>query len=365
MNITSLDVGAYKVPTSKQPESDGTLEWDATTMVLVEASAGDTTGIGYTYCHRAAATLIADKLADVVCGQDAMQVRHHWQQMLHQIRNIGRPGLVACAISAVDIALWDLKARLLELPLATLLDACHQEVPIYGSGGFCSYTDAELEEQLGGWVEQGIPRVKMKVGRDAKANPHRVEVARAAIGPDAELFVDANGAWSRKQALEMIEIFQEQRISWCEEPVSSDDLEGLRLVRDRAPAGVEVTAGEYGYSPWYFQRMLDAGAVDCLQADVSRCLGITGLLQAGIIAYAHHIDLSGHTMPTVHTSALCAVPNLRHLEYFWDHVRLEHLFFDGVPQPHEGALRPDLSRPGLGIQVKHQDIETYAIARLS
>lgn len=361
MDITGLDVSAYRIPTTKQPESDGTLQWNATTIVVVQVHAGGETGVGYTYCHRAAAVLIADKLAAVVCGEDALQVRARWQAMLRAVRNVGRPGVASCAISAVDIALWDLKAKLLEVPLASLLDVCHQRVPIYGSGGFCSYSVEELRNQLGGWVDQGIGRVKMKVGRQPKADAGRVAAVRDAIGADAELFVDANGAYTRKQALRMAERFAEYDVSWFEEPVSSDDLEGLRLLRDRGPAGMDIAAGEYGDSPWYFERMLAAGGVDVLQADVSRCLGITGILQAGAIAYAHQLDLSGHTVPTVHTAVLASLPNLRHLEYFWDHVRVENLLFDGVPQPDAGALVPNQSRPGLGIAIKHSDLPRYAI----
>jgi L-alanine-DL-glutamate epimerase-like enolase superfamily enzyme len=264
------------------------------------------------------------------------------------------------AISAVDVALWDLKANLLNIPLVTLLGAVRTAVPIYGSGGFTSYSDEQLRNQLAGWVEQGIPRVKMKIGRDAKADLHRVAFARKAIGPDAELFVDANGAYSRKQAVEQANKFAENGVNWFEEPVSSDDLEGLRLLRDRAPAGMEIAAGEYGYDSWYFRRMLDAGAVDVLQADATRCGGITGFLQAAALCEAHHLPLSAHTAPTIHTHLGCAAAPLRHLEYFHDHVRIENMFFEGVPFPVKGELLPDLSRPGMGIEFKQMDAQRFA-----
>lgn len=342
------------------PEADGTLEWTSTTLVLVHSYAGGKYGLGYTYADTATATLIRDLLSRVVKGQDAMAPASSWNTMLSSTRNLGRPGIVAMAISAVDIALWDLKARLLDLPLVTLLGAVRDSVPVYGSGGFTSYSDEQLQRQLLGWVDRGIARVKMKVGRDPAADPGRVEKARAAIGPNTELFVDANGAYSRKQALDFAKKLADMNVSWFEEPVSSDDLEGLRLVRDRGPAGMDIAAGEYGYDTGYFRRMLSAGAVDVLQADATRCGGITGFLQAAALCEAHHIPLSAHTAPTVHTHLGCAVTPLRHLEYFHDHVRIENMFFDGVRSPVNGALCPDLSRPGMGIEFKRADAERFA-----
>jgi L-alanine-DL-glutamate epimerase-like enolase superfamily enzyme len=348
--IERLEASAQTIATDA-PESDGTFAWDSTTIVIVQAHADGRTGIGYTYTHDAAAKLIEDKLQDAVKGCEAMDVRAAWHAMSAALRNIGRPGLGFMALSAVDIALWDLKARLLEQPLVAVLDAAHDEVPIYGSGGFCSYTDAQLREQLGGWVEEGIPRVKMKVGREPERDRDRVRAARDAIGDDVELYVDANGAYTRRQALEWAQIYADEfDVKWFEEPVSSDDLEGLRFVRDHSPGGIEVAAGEYGDLLPYFERM--APTVDCLQADVTRCGGITGVLEVAAVAHVHELDLSAHCAPTISAHAFCAVQRLRHLEYFHDHVRIERQLFDGVLEPDGGVLRPDRSRPGNGLSLR-------------
>ena len=356
--IEKLTASAYEIPTDKH-ESDGTFEWDSTTIVVVEAHADDAVGLGYTYTHSSAAKLIEDKLQDAVKGCDAMEVRAAWRAMSRALRNIGRPGLGFMAMSAVDLALWDLKARLLEQPLVSVLDAIHDEVPIYGSGGFTSYSDAKLQEQLGGWAQQGIPRVKMKVGREPGRDRDRARAAREAIGQDTELFVDANGAFAREEAVEWARIYAEEcGVKWFEEPVSSDDLDGLRRVRDESPAGIEIAAGEYGDILPYFHRMVEA--VDCLQADVTRCGGITGLLDVAAVAHAHETDLSAHCAPAISTHAFCAVTRLRHLEYFHDHVRVERLLFEGVPEPEDGVLRPDRSRPGNGLELKRRDAERYA-----
>ena len=357
--LERIAVSTYTVPTDL-PESDGTLAWDKTTLVLVHATAAGKTGLGYTYANAATASLIHEQLAKLLAGADAMAPALAYRTMWREIRNLGRPGICSLAISAVDCALWDLKAKLLELPLVTLLGQVRRGAPIYGSGGFTSYSDRQLASQLGGWVREGIPRVKMKIGRDAKRDVERVAVARDAIGPSAGLFVDANGAYSRKQAIAQAEIFAEYNVSWFEEPVSSDDLEGLRLLRDRAPAGMEIAAGEYGYDTFYFRRMLAAGAVDVQQADVTRCGGVTAFLQVGALCEAFNLPLSGHTAPALHTHVGCAIPAFRNLEYFHDHVRIERMFFDGFPELVGGELRPDLSRPGIGLELKRTDAERYA-----
>ena len=359
--VESVSVSAYTVPTDA-PESDGTLEWDSTTIVVVEVVGGGEVGLGYTYAPAAAAMLVEQMLVDVVAGRDAMDVRGAWLAMGRALRNAGRPGIGSMAIAAVDIALWDLKGRVLDVPLVRLLGSAHEEVPVYGSGGFTSYSLERIREQLGGWVEEGIPRVKMKTGRDPARDPVRLDAARRAIGDGAELYVDANGALTRKQALAWADrLAQEWNVSWFEEPVSSADLEGLRLLRDRGPGGLDIAAGEYGYVLADFRNLLAAGAVDCLQADVTRCGGITGLLAVDGLAAAYGTDISGHCAPAVSAHALVAVQRLRHLEWFHDHVRIERMLFEGTLEPEGGYLRPDVSRAGLGLEFKHADADPFAV----
>lgn len=357
--IERVEVSVCTIPTDF-PESDGTLEWDKTTIVIVESIAEGTTGIGYTYGATAVAELIESKLAEAVKGSDPMDIQGSWMAMAQSIRNLGRPGVSSMAVAAVDISLWDLKAKLLRLPLVKLLGMVRDGIAVYGSGGFTSYSNQQLREQLGGWASEGIPRVKMKIGREPAKDPQRVQEARKAIGEETELFVDANGSYSRKQALELAEAFRKQGVTWFEEPVSSDDREGLRLMRDRAPAGMNIAAGEYGYDIRYFREMLEAGSVDVLQADVTRCAGITEYLGIGALCEACEIPLSGHTAPALHLALGCAVPRMCHLEYFHDHVRIEEMLFEGVVRPRNGILYPDLSRPGLGLQLKKTAAERYA-----
>jgi L-alanine-DL-glutamate epimerase-like enolase superfamily enzyme len=358
--IEGIDVSVYKIPTAT-PEADGTYAWDSTTMVLAEASAAGACGIGYTYADAATGRMIDDTLAPVVKGMDAMDVPRAWAAMVHTIRNMGRPGVSSMAIAAVDVALWDLKARLLDTALITLLGAAHDAVPVYGSGGFTTYSNRQLQEQFEGWVAEGITAVKMKIGTHPKDDVDRVRAAREAIGPDTQLYVDANGAFSRKQALDMAESFREFDVVWFEEPVSSDDLEGLHLIRDRAPAGMNIAAGEYGYDLWYFRRMLEAEAVDVLQADASRCAGVTGFLRVGPLTESRSMNLSAHCAPSLHVAPCCATQNLHPMEYFFDHARIEHMLFEGALDPVGGVLQPDRSRPGMGVEFKRADAEKYKV----
>jgi L-alanine-DL-glutamate epimerase-like enolase superfamily enzyme len=356
MRVDELEIECLTIPTD-QPESDGTATWDSTAIVIVEASGGGGRGLGWTYAPDAAGKVVDELLRDVVEGSDLESIGATWLAMGGRLRNAGRPGIGWCALSAVDTALWDLKARLLGVPLVSLLPACHDEVPVYGSGGFCTYSLERIREQLGSWVDEGIPRVKMKLGREPEADPKRLDAARDAIGDEPELYVDANGAFTAKEAIRWARRYADEwRVTWYEEPVSSADVDGLRQVR--AATTLDVAAGEYGYVSADFRNLV--GAVDCLQADVTRCGGFTGLLRVNGLATAHQLDLSGHCAPQLAAHGLCGVDRLRHLEWFHDHVRIEAMLFDGCLSPAGGALRPDRSRPGHGLELKRADAQRWA-----
>lgn len=358
VSVDSLAVRAYTVPTDA-PESDGTMEWDSTTMVLVEAHGGGEIGLGYTYGPDAAALLIAGTLADVVQGADALAPQQAWAAMRRALRNAGQPGIGGLAVSAVDIALHDLRARLLGVSLSRALGAFRDRVAAYGSGGFTSYPLERIEAQLGGWAQEGFGRVKMKVGRDPASDPKRIGAARAGVGEVVRLMVDANGAFTPSEALAAAGFYADAGIDYFEEPVSSDDHAGLRRVRNGAPGGVAIAAGEYAWSLFDAHALLEAGAVDILQADVTRCGGITELVRIDGLCKARCLPFSAHCAPAVSAHACCALETVVHLEYFHDHVRLEGMLFDGTLAPEGGELRPDPSRPGLGLELRVADAERY------
>ena len=357
--VDRIEASAFTIPT-RTPESDGTLEWNRTTIIVVELTAGDATGVGYTYSDSVVAELINQRLSPFLVGRDPLDIERLWLNLQVQTRNLGWSGIVATAVSAIDTALWDLKAKLLGLPLCKLLGATREEVPVYGSGGFTSYSTSELVEQLQNWSATGMRWVKMKIGRDAKADLARVSAARKAIGPETGLFVDANGAYERKQALRQAQYFSELEVNWFEEPVTSDNIDGLHFLRENLPANIEIAAGEYGYDLPTFHRLLRGEAVDVLQADVTRCGGVTGFLKVAALSEAYQVPLSSHCAPTLHLHPACSVANFRHAEYFYDHARIESMLFDGSSHPVSGALRPDLSRSGLGIEFKRQDAKPFS-----
>ncbi len=362
--VTAIDAETYEIPTDR-PEGDGTLTWDTTVMVLVKARGAGREGVGWTYAGRAAKSVVDEKLAGVVVGGDIMSVPAQHEAMVRACRNLGRPGLAACAISAVDIALWDLKARHLDLPLSDLFGHARSDVPIYGSGGFTTYDDATTTAQLQGWVASGIPRVKIKIGESWGTDPGRdlvrVALARRVIGDAVDLYVDANGGYTRKQAIRQgHQMTEEYQVTWFEEPVSSDDLRGLREVRDHCES--DVAAGEYGYTVEYFASMIAAAAVDCVQADVTRCGGFTAWSAVAALAAANGLQISGHCAPNLHAHVAVCTPNLRHVEYFHDHTRIEDMLIDGTLLPTGGALVPDRDRAGHGMTLRPSTADRYRVA---
>ena len=356
--ISKSEVTVYVVPTDA-PEADGTAAWDSSTMVLVRLEAGGKTGMGYTYADAATGKVAKKLLEKVVEGRDAFEHAAILQAMFSEVRNSGEVGICAMAIAAIDNAIWDLRARVLDIPLVKLLGAVRKSIPVYGSGGFTSYDDGQLIRQLGGWADQGFGMVKMKVGTHPESDRRRVEVARRAIGETTKLFVDANGAYTVTQAIELAHRFAECGVRWFEEPVSSDDLAGLRQLRARAPLGMDIAAGEYGYTAWYFSQMLREEAVTVLQADATRCGGISGFLDVAALCWAENMPLSSHCGPSVHLHVCCAVPRAIHMEFFHDHVRIERMFFDGFCEPKNGMMTPDMTRPGIGLELKAADANEF------
>ena len=360
--VDAVSAAAFRVPT-ELPEADGTAEWSETTVVVVRLSAGGVEGLGYSYADAAAADVVERVLAPLLRGARPAELPRLRAAMDRAVRNAGRAGVVACALSAVDVALWDLRARLLGVPLLELLGRARDRASVYGSGGFTTYDDATTAEQLRGWLAAGIRAVKIKIGESHGAaearDLHRVRLARSVIG-DAELFVDANGAYSPGQARHVEHALREFGVSWFEEPVSSDYPAQLAALRGWSEA--DIAAGEYCWGVQDAARLLAAGAVDCLQLDVTRCGGFTGWLDGAAAAAASGIQLSAHCAPQLSAHAVCAVVGARHLEYFHDHARIEPMLFDGTLHVQGGALEPR-DEPGHGLTLAERAEEFRVPAR--
>ncbi|MGA8721626.1 MAG: enolase C-terminal domain-like protein [Solirubrobacteraceae bacterium] len=359
--IDTVEVHCYQGPTATGAESDGTLTWNSTAITVVELHADGVTGLGYSYCHPAARTVIETKLSSVLVEADPCMPERSWAHMQVELRQLGHAGLAMMARSAVDIALWDLKAKLIDVCLADALPRFHESVAIYGSGGFTNLTEDQLREQVHEWVRAGCRSMKIKVGRDKLADPSRIDVVREEAGPDAELMVDGNGAYTVPEALLWGECFRGQGVDYFEEPVSSENLRGLAEVRRRAPAGLSIAGGEYGWDVPYYGQMLDADAVHILQADVTRCGGITNLIRIDGLCKARNLPFSAHCAPAVSAHAGCAMESVLHIEYFYDHKRIERMLFDGTLDPCAGRLTPDREPPGLGIELKRDEAARFAV----
>ncbi|NUS41151.1 MAG: mandelate racemase [Terrabacter sp.] len=351
--VDAVRATAFTVPTDA-PEADGTIAWDSTTCVVVEVDCDGLTGTGWTYGAAAVADLVRELIAPVVAGGDPLAVADRWRDQVRALRNVGATSAGAMALSAVDVALWDLRGRLLDVPLHRLLGSERDAVPVYGSGGFTTYTEARTVDQLVGWARQGVRWVKLKIGESWGSRVER-DLARTAavveaVGDGVEVFVDANGAYSSGQAVRVGRRLDDLGVTWFEEPVSSDDLPGLRHVRGHVMA--DVAAGEYADSVDVVRDLCASGALDCLQIDVTRIGGITALQRAAAVAQAHHLDVSAHCAPHLSATAFAALPGLRHLEYFHDHVRVEHLLFDGLPALVDGSLVLNADAAGHGMRVR-------------
>jgi len=358
--IEDITVHAYTIPTDGA-ECDGTLCWDSTTLLVVEPKSGGVTGLGYGYGDPAAADLLRRRLVPLVTGLPAADHGVAFDRCVQAVRNIGRSGIAMAAISALDTALWDLKARLLDVPLSALPGRARDAVPGYGSGGFTNLSHDRLARQLEGFLALGCTAVKIKVGADPAADPDRVAHARGVVGPEIDLMVDANGALTVPQALALANAVADQGVVWFEEPVSSDDLAGLARMCREGPAGMDIAAGEYGDGEICFRRMLEARAVDVLQPDATRCGGVTGFLRACALAEAFGRPLSTHTAPTLHAHLALASRRVRHVEVFHDHMRIESLLFDGAVIPRDGLLVPDPDRPGLGLELRRADAARFEV----
>ncbi|SDX90382.1 L-alanine-DL-glutamate epimerase [Modestobacter sp. DSM 44400] len=348
--VTDVRTAVYRFPTPVE-EGDGTLTWNATTAVTVEVDAGDCTGLGWTYSSPAAAEVVGQHLAGVVTGRAALDVPGAWSAMHRAGRNLGTRGLFAQALSAVDIALWDLKARLLGVPLVDLFGKVRDSVPVYGSGGFTTLSDEELEQQVAGWRAAGCTAMKIKIGESwgtrLGRDLTRVRQLRELAGDGVDLMVDANGGYSIGQARRVGAVLDELGVVWFEEPVSSDDLPGLALLR--GVLDCDIAAGEYLSDVVESARMLPS--VDCLQLDVTRCGGYTGWLRCADLAPAAGLQVSGHCAPSLHAPVAAALPWLRHVEWFVDHARLEPKLVEGAPEVSDGALHLT-DRPGHGMTLR-------------
>lgn len=368
MEITEVESFAISIPL-EEPVAFATriVEERDHTVVRIHTADG-TKGIGYTLGY-GGATLIADAveelLVPIIEGQDPRDTTRLWQEMFDGTVQIGRKGVLLRAISIVDIALWDIKAKKAGMPLYKLLGGTADRIPSYASGGY--YRDEKglegLREEMQQYVDRGHDVMKMKVGRKSlEREVDRVQAARDTIGPDRTLLLDANGKWDDKlEAVRACEAFAEYDPYFIEEPVMPDSVELMSKVNAALP--YSVAAGELEFSRYGFAELLRENAVDIVQPDATVVGGITEWLRVAHTASTHDIPVAPHYNWDLHVQLLGAIENGRWAEYFYPDNSVK-VFDDVLKYPmepdSEGKLEiPD--RSGHGVEFNADALDSYRV----
>lgn len=271
-----------------------------------------------------------------------------------------RKGYAFSIMSVIDIALWDIKGKVANMPVYQLLGGSKTSLPIYSSGGWTSYTKEELVEEAVRAIEEGYDTVKIKVGYKRGAAPRedvrRVEAVRKAIGDNAGLMIDANNAWTAGEAAKFIQDVEQFDIIWFEEPTIADDYEGLAYVRSKT--NIPVATGEHEFTKFGVRDLVLNKSVDILQVDVSRCGGITEMMKINSIAQAWNLRFAPHCIDLVAAHVLSASPNGMILERIRAEDGIMNAVFPDAPKPENGVLNLT-NKPGLGLDADWERLEAY------
>jgi L-alanine-DL-glutamate epimerase-like enolase superfamily enzyme len=304
-------------------------------------------GIGFSYSKRAGGRAQFAHLGEIageLLGQDASDIGRVYDKLLWAGASVGRSGVATQAIAAVDIALWDLKARRADLPLAKLLGAYRDSVRTYNtSGGFLHWSLEQVKENAAASIDAGIGGIKIKVGHpDANVDLERVRVVREFLGDGVPLMVDANQQWDRATALRMGHALEEFDLTWIEEPLDAYDIAGH--ARLTAALSTPIASGEMLTSVAEHDALIQASAIDILQPDAPRIGGITPFLQLATLAHHRRLAFAPHFAMQIHLHLAAAYPSETWVEHFeW----LDPLYGDPLEISDGRMLVP--ARPGLGI----------------
>lgn len=312
-------------------------------------------GIGMTYCESGNEAIIAfgeKTIQPLILGMNPFDTECIWAKVTQYFRAVGRKGLAYFALSAIDIACWDIKGKVLDMPIYRLFGGNDPRVPVYCSGGWTSYSEEELVDYALEAKDRGFTMVKMKVGvkggSDIREDAHRVHAVRKAIGPDMRLAIDANNVWHAGTAIKFSRMVEECDIEFFEEPVIADDIPGLAHCRQKC--NIPIASGEHEYTRYGARDLCISGAADIVQIDACKCGGFTESLKVINVAEAFNLQYAPHCMELVHMHLVAAASNgmsLEDLDLFYPSV--ENLFID-APRAVDGFITiPD--QPGLGLEL--------------
>jgi len=323
----------------------------------------DIEGLGMTYASPGVIDVIENSLKQELVGKDPLDIEQLWNSMYWKVRGYGRKGIAFCAISAIDIGLWDLKGKYVNLPLYKLLGAYTDSVPVYGSGGWTNFSERELIEEMTGYVADGIPRIKMKVGKDfglsEREDIERVAAVRKAVGDDVSIYIDANNGYYRKQAIYMAKEFEQFQIGWLEEPLIPDDIDGMADI-SRATS-IPIATGEHEYTKYGFRDLIGRGGVDIVQPDIGRVGGVTEWMKVAHLAHSFNLPVAPHALQLAHLHVACATPNLKVVEYMNVSLEGDELWYIDFPKQKNGYWSPYPDKPGLGLELDHYSVVKYQI----
>ena len=359
MKITDLRVRAYSAP-YERPITNGKYTYGATEIVVCEVLTDEgVTGIGWAH----GTNLVIDtmlSLRDRVIGQDPYNVERIWD-LMYLPKVYGRKGFATRAISAVDIALWDIQGKVAGRPVRQLLGGYNDTIPAYIAGGYYETGKGNegLRAEMKGHLAAGAKAIKMKIGAASIAKDlERVDVVRETVGKNIKVLVDANNAYNRIDALKMGRELDKRDIFWFEEPLHPDDLEGCAQLCRKIDTPVAV--GENEYTRWGFKELIDNHVAQVLNADAQVLGGITEWKKVADLAMAAHILIAPHGDQEIHTHLVSAIPNGLIAEYYDNNTNalLRHMFEKPMKLDENGEVRaPD--KPGLGVDIQFEKIEKH------
>ena len=373
MKITAVDAFAISIPLPV-PVADAVRSITHRDHLVVRLEADGLTGVGFTLGYDASVAMVSmveSIYKPLLLGAQVSRSEQLWSEMFRQSIQAGRRGAALRAMSAIDIALWDLRGKRAGMPVMELLGVHSNSMRCYATGGYYreGYTEEDLVREMESYVEQGFTAVKLKVGKlPARQDAERLGRIRKAVGDDVDILLDANGGWpDAPTAISAMRRLEEHRPYWIEEPVRADNMHAMARIAESLDT--PVATGELEATRWAFANLIQLRAADILQPDATVCGGVGEWLRIANMAAGFDIPIAPHYNWDIHTQLLATVPNGLFIEYFapaapgsrQSSVKLFDEVIDNPIHPDKGYIQPR-TEPGFGIRYREEKLAGYRIA---